>query len=83
MQRMAPASALVTPERSEVDLVYTWDLSAIFPSWEAWDGALADRSRARLNEVRVFSLMMLARLRLRGSGAMLTSPRATRSATSA
>ena len=42
MQRMAPASALVTPERSEVDLVYTWDLSAIFPSWEAWDGALAD-----------------------------------------
>ncbi|MCC6992796.1 MAG: oligoendopeptidase F, partial [Acidobacteria bacterium] len=39
---MAPASALVTPERSAVDPAYTWDLSAIFPSWEAWDGALAE-----------------------------------------
>jgi oligoendopeptidase F len=42
MLRMAPASTLVTPERSELNPAYTWDLSAIFASWEAWDAALAD-----------------------------------------
>jgi len=39
---MTSAPALVTPERSAVDPAYTWDLSAIYPSWEAWDAALAD-----------------------------------------
>ena len=39
------ASALVTPERSEIDPASTWDLSSIFPSWEAWDAAMADLDR--------------------------------------
>jgi oligoendopeptidase F len=39
---MASASSLVTPERSAVDPAYTWDLTAIYPSWEAWDAAMAD-----------------------------------------
>lgn len=38
----APAATLVTPERTEIDPAYTWDLSAIFPSWEAWEAAVAD-----------------------------------------
>ncbi len=32
----------LTPERSAIDPAYTWDLSAIFPSWEAWDAAMTD-----------------------------------------
>ena len=35
-------SATLTPERSAIDPAYTWDLSAIFPSWEAWEAAMAD-----------------------------------------
>jgi oligoendopeptidase F len=42
MQRMAAASALVTRERTEVDPAYTWDLSALFPTWEAWEASVAD-----------------------------------------
>ena len=38
----SPSSALLTPERSDVDPAHTWDLSAIFPSWEAWDAAMTD-----------------------------------------
>ena len=32
----------LTPERATIDPAYTWDLSAIFPSWEAWEQAMAD-----------------------------------------
>ncbi|MGE0816686.1 MAG: oligoendopeptidase F [Vicinamibacterales bacterium] len=42
---MASASLLVTPERSAIDPAYTWDLSAIFPNWEAWDAGVADLER--------------------------------------
>jgi oligoendopeptidase F len=35
-------SATLTPERTSIDPAYTWDLSAIFPSWEAWEEAMAD-----------------------------------------
>lgn len=45
MPVMASAPALVTPERTDVDPAYTWDLSAIFASWEAWDAAIADLER--------------------------------------
>ncbi|MEZ5419647.1 MAG: hypothetical protein R2708_20200 [Vicinamibacterales bacterium] len=38
----AAAATLVTPDRTEIDSAYTWDLSAIFPSWEAWEAAVAD-----------------------------------------
>lgn len=41
----APAATLVTPDRSEIDPAYTWDLSAIFPSWDAWEAAVADLER--------------------------------------
>ncbi len=54
MSWMAAASTLVTPERSEVDPAYTWDLSAIFPSWEAWDDAVADLER-HIGEFTAFS----------------------------
>ncbi|MGE0362432.1 MAG: oligoendopeptidase F [Vicinamibacterales bacterium] len=39
---MTSAPATLTPERSAIDPAYTWDLSAIFPSWEAWEAAMAD-----------------------------------------
>ena len=32
---MASPPATLTPERSAIHPAYTWDLSAIFPSWEA------------------------------------------------
>ncbi len=51
---MAAATALVTPERSEIDPAHTWDLSAIFPSWEAWDEAVADLER-RIGEFKAFA----------------------------
>jgi oligoendopeptidase F len=38
---MAPA-ALITPERAAIEAAYTWDLSAIFPSWEAWEAAVGE-----------------------------------------
>ena len=37
--------ATLTPERSAIDPAYTWDLSAIFASWEAWEAAMADLER--------------------------------------
>lgn len=54
MCAMASAPALVTPERSEVDPAHTWDLSAIFPSWEAWEAAVADLE-ARIGEFTAFA----------------------------
>ncbi|MGD9903125.1 MAG: oligoendopeptidase F [Vicinamibacterales bacterium] len=39
---MSSAPATLTPERSAVDPAYTWDLSAIFPSWDAWEAAMTD-----------------------------------------
>ena len=37
----APAPSLV-PSRESLDPKYTWDLSSIFPSWEAWEAAFAE-----------------------------------------
>ena len=56
------------------------------PKSESWNGATNHMTTHMepmrpLNHVRVFERMMLARLRLRGSGASLVCPRATRSAT--
>ncbi len=51
---MAVATALVTPDRSAIDPAHTWDLSAIFPSWEAWDEAVIDLER-RIGEFEAFS----------------------------
>src|SRR5688572_7862803 len=39
---MPTAPDTLTPERSAIDPAYTWDLSAIFPSWEAWEAAMSD-----------------------------------------
>ena len=39
---MSTAPPSLTPERATIDPAHTWDLSAIFPSWEAWDGAMAE-----------------------------------------
>lgn len=50
----APAATLVTPERSAIDPAYTWDLSAIFPSWDAWEAAVSDLER-RIGEFKAFS----------------------------
>ena len=58
------------------------------PKSESWNGATMIMiahiiPMTRLNQVRVFARMMSVRLRLRASGAWLTCPAATRSATSA
>lgn len=45
MSASAPASATVVPERSALDPKYTWDLTSIFPSWEAWEAAFAELDR--------------------------------------
>jgi oligoendopeptidase F len=37
----APAPSLV-PSRDSLDPKYTWDLSSIFSSWEAWEAAFAE-----------------------------------------
>ena len=36
------APSTQVPTRESLDPRYTWDLTSIFPSWEAWDGAFAD-----------------------------------------
>lgn len=48
------ATALVTPERSAIDVAHTWDLSAIFASWEAWDATVADLEQ-RIGAFKAFS----------------------------
>ena len=40
----APAPSLV-PARESLDPKYTWDLSSIFTSWEAWEQALGELER--------------------------------------
>src|SRR6188768_1803921 len=40
----APAASLV-PLRESVDPKYTWDLSSIFPGWEAWEAAFNELDR--------------------------------------
>ncbi|MSO63055.1 MAG: oligoendopeptidase F, partial [Acidobacteria bacterium] len=38
----APAPSTQVPSRESLDPRYTWDLTSIFPSWEAWEAAFAD-----------------------------------------
>lgn len=40
-----PSVAAVVPPRSSIDPRYTWDLSAIFPGWEAWEEGFASLER--------------------------------------
>lgn len=40
----SPAPSLV-PSRESIDPKYTWDLSSIFPSWDAWEAAYAELDR--------------------------------------
>ncbi len=35
----SPPAATVVPERQSLDPKYTWDLTSIFPDWEAWESA--------------------------------------------
>lgn len=44
MSSAAPAPSLV-PSRESLDTKYTWDLSSIFSSWEAWEAAFAKLDR--------------------------------------
>ncbi len=37
----APAPTTQVPARESLDPRYTWDLTSIFPSWEAWESAFA------------------------------------------
>jgi len=41
MSSPAPASSTQVPTRESLDPRYTWDLTSIFPSWEAWETAFA------------------------------------------
>ena len=52
MTALSPAQ--LTPERADVDPAHTWDLSAIFPSWEAWDAAMTDLEQ-RIGAFKAFS----------------------------
>ena len=38
----AQAPTTQVPTRDSLDVRYTWDLTSIFPSWEAWEAAFAD-----------------------------------------
>lgn len=42
----SPAALSVVPARSEIAPPYTWDVSAIFPSWDAWEAAFTDLDAA-------------------------------------
>jgi oligoendopeptidase F len=42
----SPAAPSVVPARSEIALPYTWDVSAIFPSWDGWEAAFTDLDAA-------------------------------------
>ena len=50
----SPSPAQLTPERADLDPAHTWDLSAIFPSWEAWDAAMTDLEQ-RIDAFSAFS----------------------------
>src|SRR5262245_8011719 len=41
MLSTVPGKPTVVPPRESLNPQYTWDLDAIFPSWEAWEDAFA------------------------------------------
>ena len=41
----APAPATNVPARASLDPRYTWDLTAIFPDWAAWEAGFAELDR--------------------------------------
>ena len=41
----APAPSTLVPARESLDPKYTWDLSSIFPSWDAWETAFTELDR--------------------------------------
>lgn len=43
---LAPTSPAGVPARSDIDAQYTWDVSAIFPSWDAWETGAAELDAA-------------------------------------
>src|SRR5690349_7587050 len=53
MATTAPGSPTLVPSRDAIPTAYTWDLSAIFPSWEAWDAGAAELER-RIDAARQF-----------------------------
>lgn len=42
MSSPATAPSTQVPTRESLDPRYTWDLTSIFPNWEAWEAAFAD-----------------------------------------
>ena len=46
MSSPAVAAPAVVPPRGEIASKYTWDLSSIFPSWEAWETAFEELDAA-------------------------------------
>ena len=42
---MAPVAATTVPLRESLDPKYTWDLSSIFPDWDAWEAAFTELDR--------------------------------------
>jgi oligoendopeptidase F len=46
MSAPAVAAPAVVPDRRDVDPRYTWDLSSIFASWDAWESAFAELEAA-------------------------------------
>ena len=42
MPSPAPAPSTQVPTRESLDPRYTWDLTSIFPDWDAWEAAFAD-----------------------------------------
>ncbi len=42
----SPAAPSSVRERADIASSYTWDLSSIFPSWEAWEAAYRDLEQA-------------------------------------
>ncbi len=73
----APSPAQLTPERADVDPAHTWDLSAIFPSWEAWDAAMTDLEQ-RIGAFKAFSGTLGAERRAAAGG--VRGPRRHRAA---
>ncbi len=41
----SPAPSTLVPSRESLDPKYTWDLSAIFTSWDQWEAAFTDLDR--------------------------------------
>ena len=41
----APVPPTVVPARESLDPKYTWDLSSIFPDWDAWETAFTELDR--------------------------------------